>query len=189
VIAACEQSLKRLKTDRLDLYLLHWRGSVPLAETVHAFETLRAAGKIRHWGVSNFDTDDMEELVATPGGDTCATNQILYNVARRGAEFDLLPWLAARNMPAMAYSPVDHARLPKRSPLDDIAGARGVSVSQVALAWALLKPGVCAIPKAGRVEHVRDNHRASQLRLSGDELAALDAYFKPPRSKRPLEML
>ncbi|MFL9963182.1 aldo/keto reductase [Paraburkholderia sediminicola] len=189
VIAACEQSLKRLKTDRLDLYLLHWRGSVPLAETVRGFETLRAAGKIRHWGVSNFDTDDMEELVATPGGDTCATNQILYNIARRGAEFDLLPWLAARNMPAMAYSPVDHARLPKRSPLDDIAGARGVSVFQVALAWVLLKPGVCAIPKAGRVEHVRDNHRASQLRLTGDELAALDAYFKPPRSKRPLEML
>src|SRR3954468_2948238 len=111
VIDACERSLKRLKTDRLDLYLLHWRGSVPLAETVDAFETLRAAGKIRHWGVSNFDTDDMEELVATPSGDRCATNQILYNVARRAAEFDLLPWLAARDIPVMAYSPVDHARL------------------------------------------------------------------------------
>src|ERR1700761_7557045 len=165
VIAACEQSLKRLKTDRLDLYLLHWRGSVPLAETVQGFEALRAAGKIRHWGVSNFDTDDMEELIATPGGDACVTNQILYNVARRGPEFDLLPWLADHKMPAMSYSPVDHARLPKRSPLDEIADARGVSVFQVALAWVLGKPGVCAIPKAARVEHVRDNHLAAQLRL------------------------
>jgi diketogulonate reductase-like aldo/keto reductase len=189
VIAACEQSLKRLKTDQLDLYLLHWRGSVPLAETVEGFEALRRAGKIRHWGVSNFDTEDMEELVATPGGDACATNQILYNVARRGPEFDLLPWLAARKMPGMAYSPVDHARLPKRSPLDDIADARGVSVFQVALAWVLRQPGVFAIPKAARVEHVRDNHRASQLQLGADELAAIDAYFKPPRGKRPLEML
>jgi diketogulonate reductase-like aldo/keto reductase len=189
VAAACEQSLKRLKTDRLDLYLLHWRGSVPLAETVEAFEALRRAGKIRHWGVSNFDTDDMEELVATPGGDACATNQILYNVARRGAEFDLLPWLAARRMPAMAYSPVDHARLPKHSPLEDIAGARGMSVFQVALAWALQRPRVFAIPKAGRVEHVRDNHRASQLKLDANEIATIDTYFKPPRSKRPLEML
>jgi len=189
VIAACEQSLKRLKTDRLDLYLLHWRGSVPLAETVSAFEALREAGKIRHWGVSNFDTDDMEELVATPGGAACATNQILYNVARRGPEFDLLPWLAERNMPAMAYSPVDHARLPKRSPLDDIASARGVSVFQVALAWVLQQPGVFAIPKAGRVEHVRDNYRALELRLDAEELAAIDGYFKPPRGKRALEML
>jgi diketogulonate reductase-like aldo/keto reductase len=189
VIAACEQSLKRLKTDQIDLYLLHWRGSVPLAETVEGFEALRRAGKIRHWGVSNFDTEDMEELVATPGGDACATNQILYNVARRGPEFDLLPWLAARKMPGMAYSPVDHARLPKRSPLDDIADARGVSVFQVALAWVLRQPGVFAIPKAARVEHVRDNHRASQLQLGADELTAIDAYFKPPRGKRPLEML
>ncbi|MEN8501758.1 MULTISPECIES: aldo/keto reductase [Paraburkholderia] len=189
VIAACEQSLKRLKTDRLDLYLLHWRGSVPLAETVEGFEALRRAGKIRHWGVSNFDTDDMEELLATPGGDACSTNQILYNVARRGAEFDLLPWLAARKMPTMAYSPVDHARLPKRSPLDDIAGARGVSVVQLALAWVLRDHRVFAIPKAGRVEHVRANHLASQLQLDAGELAAIDAYFKPPRGKRPLEML
>jgi diketogulonate reductase-like aldo/keto reductase len=189
VIAACEQSLKRLKTDRLDLYLLHWRGSVPLADTVDGFEALRSAGKIRHWGVSNFDTDDMEELVATRGGDACATNQILYNVARRGPEFDLLPWLAARGMPAMAYSPVDHARLPKRSPLDDIADARGVSVFQVALAWVLGQHNVCAIPKAARVEHVRDNHRASQLVLEAGEHAVLDAYFKPPRGKRALEML
>jgi diketogulonate reductase-like aldo/keto reductase len=189
VQAACEKSLKRLKTDHLDLYLLHWRGSVPLEETVEGFEALRQAGKIRHWGVSNFDTDDMDELMTVPGGDACATNQILYNVARRGPEYDLLPWLAARDMPAMAYSPVDHARLPKRSALDAIADARGVSVFQVALAWVLQQPGVFAIPKAGRVEHVRDNHRALELRLDAGECAAIDAYFKPPRSKRPLEML
>jgi diketogulonate reductase-like aldo/keto reductase len=189
VQAACEHSLKRLKTDRLDLYLLHWRGSVPLEETVEGFEALRRAGKIRHWGVSNFDTADMEELMEVPGGDACATNQILYNVARRGGEFDLLPWLRARNMPTMAYSPVDHARLPKRSPLDDLADARGVSVFQVALAWVLRQPEVFAIPKAGSVEHVRDNYRALELQLSADECAAIDAYFRPPRSKRPLEML
>jgi diketogulonate reductase-like aldo/keto reductase len=189
VQTACEKSLKRLKTDHLDLYLLHWRGSVPLEETVAGFEALRQAGKIRHWGVSNFDTDDMDELMTVPGGDACATNQILYNVARRGPEYDLLPWLAAHDMPAMAYSPVDHARLPKRSALDDIADARGVSVFQVALAWVLQQSGVFAIPKAGSVEHVRDNQRALELRLDAGECAAIDAYFKPPRSKRPLEML
>lgn len=189
VQAACEQSLKRLKTDRLDLYLLHWRGSIPLDETVAGFEALRRDGKIRHWGVSNFDTDDMEELVSVPDGERCATNQILYNVARRGAEFDLLPWLAERSIPAMAYSPVDHARLPKRSPLDDIADARGVSVFQVALAWVLQQPGVFAIPKSGQIDHVRDNYRALDLRLDANECARIDAHFRPPRSKRPLEML
>ena len=186
---ACDASLKRLGTDRLDLYLLHWRGGVPLAETVEGFEALRRAGKIRHWGVSNFDTDDMEELFATPGGDRCACNQILYNVARRGAEFDLLPWSAAHRMPVMAYSPVDHARLPTRSPLDQIGAAHGVSAYRVALAWVLRQPGVVAIPKAARIEHVRDNRAALELALTEDDYAALDAYFKPPRGKRPLEML
>ncbi|MCA3797770.1 MAG: aldo/keto reductase, partial [Burkholderia sp.] len=145
VVAACDASLKRLRTDRLDLYLLHWRGSVPLEETVEGFETLQRAGKIRHWGVSNFDTADMDELVGEAGGGACATNQILYNIARRGPEFDLLPWLADHRMPAMAYSPVDHGRLPKRSPLDEIARLRGVSVMRVALAWVLAQPGVFAI--------------------------------------------
>jgi diketogulonate reductase-like aldo/keto reductase len=189
VVDACERSLKRLGTDRIDLYLLHWRGSVPLAETVEGFETLRRAGKIRHWGVSNFDTADMVELVEDAGGAACATNQILYNIARRGPEFDLLPWLAEHRMPAMAYSPVDHARLPKRSPLDEIARERGVSVMRVALAWVLAQPGVFAIPKASRIEHVRDNRAALDLVLTDDERAQLDAYFRPPRSKRALEML
>ncbi len=186
---ACEASLKRLGTDRLDLYLLHWRGGVPLEETVAGFEALVRAGKIRYWGVSNFDTEDMEELFAIPGGDACAMNQVLYNVARRGPEFDLLPWSAQQGVPVMAYSPVDHARLPRRSPLDDIAAAHGVSVYQVALAWVLREAGVCAIPKAGRIEHVRDNRAALDLVLSTQDHAALDAYFKPPRAKRALEML
>ncbi|HDR9760057.1 TPA: aldo/keto reductase [Burkholderia cepacia] len=189
VVAACDASLKRLRTDRLDLYLLHWRGSVPLDETVGGFEALQRAGKIRHWGVSNFDTADMAELVDEAGGGACATNQILYNIARRGPEFDLLPWLAGHGMPAMAYSPVDHGRLPKRSPLDEIARQRGVSVMRVALAWVLAQPGVFAIPKASRIEHVRDNRAALDFMFSDDERAQLDAYFRPPRSKRALEML
>ncbi|MET3217695.1 aldo/keto reductase [Burkholderia cenocepacia] len=189
IVAACDASLKRLRTDRVDLYLLHWRGSVPLAETVEGFDALQRAGKIRHWGVSNFDTADMAELVDEAGGGACATNQILYNIARRGPEFDLLPWLADHRIPAMAYSPVDHGRLPKRSPLDEIARLRGVSVMRVALAWVLAQPGVFAIPKASRIEHVRDNRAALDVVFSDDERAQLDAYFRPPRSKRALEML
>ncbi|HHL4084066.1 aldo/keto reductase [Burkholderia sola] len=189
IVAACDASLKRLRTDRVDLYLLHWRGSVPLADTVEGFDALQRAGKIRHWGVSNFDTADMAELVDEAGGGACATNQILYNIARRGPEFDLLPWLADHRIPAMAYSPVDHGRLPKRSPLDEIARLRGVSVMRVALAWVLAQPGVFAIPKASRIEHVRDNRAALDVVFSDDERAQLDAYFRPPRSKRALEML
>jgi diketogulonate reductase-like aldo/keto reductase len=188
VVASCEASLKRLKTDRLDLYLLHWRGGVPLEETVEGFEALRRDGKIRHWGVSNFDVDDMEELIAA-GGQACATNQILYNVARRGCEFDLLPWMQAHKMPAMAYSPIDHMRLPKRSALDEIARERELSSVQVALAWVLGREGICAIPKAGSVEHVRANRRALDVVLTEQELAAIDREFMPPRKKVSLEML
>jgi len=188
MVASCEASLGRLKTDRLDLYLLHWPGEVPLDETVEGFETLRRQGKIRHWGVSNFDLDDMASLRAA-GGLACATNQILYNVARRGSEFDLLPWMSAHKMPAMAYSPIDHMRLPKRSALDEIARARQLSAVQIALAWVLARPGICAIPKAGSVEHVRANRQALEVALSEQELAAIDAAFKPPCRKTPLEML
>jgi diketogulonate reductase-like aldo/keto reductase len=189
VKAACERSLKRLQTDRIDLYLLHWRGGEHLEGVIAGFEQLKADGKIRHWGVSNFDTDDMAELFALDGGDACATNQILYNVARRGPEFDLLPWMRERKMPAMAYSPVDHARLPGKSILNDIARAHGASVFQVALAWVLQQPEVIAIPKAASVEHVEDNAAALHLQLSSDELKQIDAHFKPPKSKRSLEML
>lgn len=188
VVASCEASLRRLKTDRLDLYLLHWRGGIAFEETIEGFEALRRDGKIRHWGVSNLDVDDMEALFDA-GGKACATNQILYNVARRGPEFDLLPWLKAHRMPAMAYSPIDHMRLPKRSVLDEIARERGLSSVQVALAWVLAQPNVCAIPKAGSVEHVRANRQALDVVLSEQELAAIDGEFKPPRRKVPLDML
>jgi diketogulonate reductase-like aldo/keto reductase len=189
VQAACERSLKRLKTDRIDLYLLHWRGGEDLKGAVAGFEKLKRDGKIRHWGVSNFDTDDMEELFDLASGDACATNQVLYNVARRGPEFDLLPWLRERGLPAMAYSPVDHARLPRKSVLDDIAAARGVSMFQIALAWLLQQPQVCPIPKASSVAHLKENRAAADIELSADELAKIDAQFKPPKAKRSLEML
>ena len=186
---ACEASLKRLGTDRLDLYLLHWRGSVPLAETVEAMEALRSAGKIRHWGVSNLDTDDMIELFAAAGGDGCATDQILYNLARRGPEHDLLPWLEDHAVPAMAYSPVEQGRLLADPALARVAEAVGAAPAQVALAWTLRKDGVIAIPKAGTAAHVRENRAAADLILSEADLAALDDAFPKPRGRRPLEML
>ncbi|MEZ2349716.1 aldo/keto reductase [Caballeronia sp. RCC_10] len=189
VQAACERSLKRLATDRIDLYLLHWRGGEDLPGVAAGFGKLKRDGKIRHWGVSNFDTDDMDELFALDGGDACATDQILYNVARRGPEFDLLPWLREHRLPAMAYSPVDHARLPRGGVLEKIAASRGVSAFQVALAWVLQQPGVIAIPKAADVAHVRENRAALDIHLSTDELADIDQQFKPPKVKRGLEML
>lgn len=184
---ACAASLKRLRTDRLDLYLLHWRGSVPLAETVAGMETLQARGMIRHWGVSNFDVDDMEELWAA-GGAACATNQVLYNLSRRGPEFDLLPWMASRGVPAMAYSPIEQGRL-KPAALAPIAAKHAVEPWAVALAWALRAGDVITIPKAGQIAHVEANARAAGLTLDADDLAALDAAFPPPRRKRALEMI
>ncbi|KFG69028.1 aldo/keto reductase [Microvirga sp. BSC39] len=189
VIEACERSLRRLKTDRLDLYLLHWRGSVPLEETVASFEELRRSGKIRHWGVSNFDVDDMEELLGVPAGENCATNQVLYNVTRRGPEFDLSPWMRAHGMPLMAYSPIEQGRLPRGGALQAIAKAHEASPFQIALAWLLNRPGVIAIPKASSVQHVQENHRALEITLTPEDLAAIDAEFPAPKRKRPLEMI
>jgi diketogulonate reductase-like aldo/keto reductase len=186
---ACERSLRRLKTDRLDLYLLHWRGSVPLEETVAGLEELRRSGKIRHWGVSNFDTDDMEELLRVPSGENSAANQVLYNVTRRGPEFDLIPWMTEHRMPLMAYSPIEQGRLPRGGVLQRIGQKYGASPFQIALAWLLQKPDVIAIPKASSPDHVRDNHRALEIRLSPEDLDAIDAEFPPPRRKRPLEMI
>ena len=185
---ACEASLERLGTDRLDLYLLHWRGSVPLAETVEAMERLVAAGKIVRWGVSNLDANDMEELVAA-GGERCQTDQILYNLTRRGPEHDLIPWLAERRMPVMAYSPVEQGRLLAHRGLAAIARERGVTPAQVALAWLLARDGVIAIPKAGSAAHVRENRAAADLDLSDTDLARLDDVFPRPRGPVPLEML
>lgn len=188
-VAACERSLRRLGTDRLDLYLLHWRGSVPLEETLEGFAALARAGKIRHWGVSNLDTSDMEELVRAAGGAAVQTDQVLYNLTRRGVEHDLLPWCRERGIPIMAYSPIEQGRLLGHAAVRDVAARRGATPAQVALAWVLRQDGVGAIPKAGTPEHVRENRGALDLRLADEELAALDRAFPPPARKRPLELL
>jgi diketogulonate reductase-like aldo/keto reductase len=185
---ACEASLKRLGTDRIDLYLLHWRGSVPLAETVEAMQALRAQGKIRHWGVSNLDLEDMQELIEA-GGSDCAADQVLYNLARRGAEYDLFPWMAQHGLAAMAYTPLEPGRLLRSEALKAVAADRGVAPLQIALAWVLRHPGVIAIPKASNVEHLRQNRAAADIALTPEELAALDRAFAPPGRKQPLEMI
>jgi diketogulonate reductase-like aldo/keto reductase len=185
---ACERSLQRLGTDVIDLYLLHWRGPTPLAETIEAFEALRASGKIRRWGVSNFDTDDMEELGAK--ADDCATNQVLYNPEARAIEFDLLPWCQKRQMAVMAYSPVGQAgRLLKSKALLGVARRHDATTAQIAIAWAVRQPGIIAIPKASNLEHVRENAAAASIKLTADDLATIDAAYPPPRKKRPLQML
>ncbi|WP_144186880.1 aldo/keto reductase [Elioraea rosea] len=190
VVAAAQRSLKRLRTDRIDLYLLHWRGGEPLEETVAGFEALRASGSILRWGVSNLDTDDMEELFSFPAGRACATDQVLYNPEARGIEFDLLPWCTERGMPVMAYSPVGQGgRLLRSAALKAGAARHGVSTAQVALAWALRHRGMIAIPKAADEAHVRDNAAAATLTLTDEDLAAIDAAFPPPSRKRPLAMI
>jgi diketogulonate reductase-like aldo/keto reductase len=185
---ACEDSLRRLKTDHLDLYLLHWMGSIPLSETVEGLEALKAAGKIRSWGVSNLDLADMSKLQQA-GGKNCVTDQVLYNVTRRGIEFDLLPALAADGIPIMAYSPVEQGRLPASGALKTVAVRHGASIYQVALAWVLRHPHVIAIPKAADVKHVRENRAAMELALTARDLAEIDAAFPPPKRKASLEML
>ncbi|HBK04659.1 MAG TPA: aldo/keto reductase [Acetobacteraceae bacterium] len=187
VRAACERSLKRLKTDRIDLYLLHWRGGHPLAETVAAFETLKAAGKIRYWGVSNFDTDDMREL----DGSACAANQVLYHPASRGIEFDLLPWCVRHGVPIMAYSPLGHhVRKTLASPaLQSVARRHGATAAQVAIAWGMRSGNVISIPKAADAAHVRENAGAAALTLTDDDLATIDATHRPPSRKVALDLL
>jgi diketogulonate reductase-like aldo/keto reductase len=188
-IAACEGSLRRLGTERIDLYLLHWRGVVPLAETLEAFEYLQGAGKIRYWGVSNFDVTDMEELLRLPGGQNVTTDQVLYNVARRGIEFDLLPWCVGRGIPVMAYSPLEQARMLDDPVLGRIAREHAASPAQLALAWVLRQPLVMAIPKASSPHHVEECHRALDIRLTPSDLADLDRAHPPPTHKRVLEVI
>ena len=188
-IRACEASLERLGSDRLDLYLLHWRGSVPLADTVAGFEALKESGKIRHWGVSNFDLGDMADLASIAGGDGVQANQVLYSLSSRGIEFDLLPGSEAAGMPVMAYSPLGQGDLAGDATLDRIARRHGASAATMALAFVLRRRGVVAIPKAGRLEHVRDNSAALDVRLTAEDLAELDAAFPPPRRKRPLDII
>ena len=187
-IAACERSLKRLRTDRLDLYLLHWRGSEPLADTVAAFERLKAGGKIRNWGVSNFDTGDMKELAGLPKGVGCASNQVLYHLGSRGIEWQLLDTCRKANVMVMAYSPLGQGPLLRKPALKKIADKHGVDPAAIALAWVLRQPGVVAIPKAVRPEHVRANMQALDVKLDADDLKALDAAFPPPQRATPLDM-
>jgi diketogulonate reductase-like aldo/keto reductase len=188
-VAACERSLKRMGIERIDLYLLHWRGQFALADTVAAFEELQRAGKIGDWGVSNFDVDDMDELLAAPGGAAVATNQVLYNLTRRGIEYDLLPWCARRAIPVMAYSPLEQRRLLGDATLGRIAARHSATPAQIALAWVLRQGRVIAIPKAASAAHVRQNHASLEIRLEADDIAALDAAFRPPLRKVPLQML
>jgi diketogulonate reductase-like aldo/keto reductase len=188
-IAACEKSLKRLKTDRIDLYLLHWRGPPRLDETLAGFEALIASGAIRYWGVSNFDVDDMEELVALSGGTNCASNQVLYNLRRRGIEAGLLPWCRSRGIPIMAYSPIEQGRLLRDRTLTQIAIRHRATPGQIALAWVLRHGDMMVIPKATTLEHVRDNRAALDIRLTEQDLGELNRGFPPPKGKRPLELL
>jgi diketogulonate reductase-like aldo/keto reductase len=191
-IRACERSLRRLRTDYLDCYLLHWRGTVPLIETIEAFQTLRRAGKILDYGVSNFDVDDMEEALALPGGDGIVTDQVLYNLEHRGIEWDLLPWCSERGVPMMAYSPIGHSGTEKKELLGNrtvklLAKRHGATPARVALAW-LLQRDVVAIPKASSPDHVRENRAALDLKLTKRDLMELDEAFPPPQEKIPLEM-
>jgi diketogulonate reductase-like aldo/keto reductase len=188
-IAACERSLQRLRTDRIDLYLLHWRGGVPLTETVGAFEALLKAGKIRNWGVSNFDVEDLEELQALDCGKEPATNQAVYNLTRRGIEWDLLPWCRGRKIPVMAYSPIEQGDLLKDASVKKVAERHRATSAQVALAWVLRQDGVIAIPKAGKPSHVWENFTALNLQLTAQDLDDLDRSFPPPSSKKQLEVI
>ncbi|WP_304465969.1 aldo/keto reductase [Pantoea sp. AG1095] len=193
-IEACERSLRRLQTDYLDLYLLHWRGNVPLEETIRAMESLQQQGKIRHWGVSNFDHDDMLELWQEPGGKSCLTNQVLYHLASRGIEYDLLPQCQQREMPIMAYCPLAQAGRLRQALFDDarlqqIAQQKGISVAQVLLAWVIRQQGVLAIPKASSVAHVQQNAAALSINLTDEELSIIDRAFPAPQSKTALDVV
>jgi diketogulonate reductase-like aldo/keto reductase len=188
-VRSCHQSLRRLGTDRIDLYLLHWRGDIPLAETLAAFEMLTRAGDIRFWGISNFDVTDLTELLALPGGEEVATDQVLYNLTRRGIEYDLVPRCRDLHIPIMAYAPIEQGRMLRHPILRTVASAHHASPAQVALAWLLRQPDVIAIPRAGTPAHVRENHAALDLELTEQDLTVLDRAFPPPAAPRALEML
>jgi diketogulonate reductase-like aldo/keto reductase len=188
-ILACDRSLRRLRVKSIDLYLLHWRGSVPLSETLEAFLELKRAGKISSFGVSNFDTSDMEEAWSLDGGKEIETNQILYNLTRRSVEYDLLPWCRNHGIPVMAYSPVEQGKLTNNRKLEEIAKKRSATPAQIALAWLLAMEGIIAIPKSSGAKHVEENRGAAEISLTAEELSALDKAFPRPTKRKPLEML
>ena len=193
-VDACARSLRRLKTEYIDLYLLHWRGDVPLSETLEAFQRLKDTGQIREYGVSNFDVADMEEAYVLPGGDQIATNQVLYNLLHRGIERELLPWCRKRHIPIMAYSPVgndsaEQKRMFGHRTIKAIASRHDATPAQIALAWLLRHPDMIVIPKASQPEHIRENRAALDIKLSDDDLKELDQAFPAPTRKIPLEML
>jgi len=188
-LAACERSLKRLKTDRLDLYLLHWRGSIPLSETIEGFMDLHHAGKIRYYGVSNFDLADMQELWSVPGGSATATNQVLYNLTRRSIEHELLPWLRDKGVPLMAYSPLEKGKLIHDQKLNEFGKRHGLTAAQVAIGWLLAQPQVIVIPKSGSPERLKQNLKVWESPLSREQLSELDKLFPAPKERRPLEMI
>ncbi|GIH18006.1 aldo/keto reductase [Rugosimonospora africana] len=189
VVEACHRSLRRLRTDHIDLYLLHWRGEYPLAETIEGLARLVDSGEIRQWGVSNFDTSDMNDLLSTPGGESCAANQILYNVTRRGPEYDLLPLCRDRGIPVIAYSPIEQGRLLDRPELTEVAARHDATPAQVALAWVLRQQGMAAIPRSGNPAHVAENAACLDVHLTDEDLARLDAAYPPPSAAQPLEIL
>lgn len=186
-IAACEKSLKRLKVDSIDLYLLHWPGSSPFSETLEGFTALTNSGKIRYWGVSNFDQREMEEVIALSGGGAVATDQVMYNLNRRGIEFSLTGWCEKHHIPIMAYSPLDQGKLLRSPAVENIADRHSATAAQVALAWVLRQTNMIVIPKAGSEAHVRENYGALKVRLDAQEMAELDRAFPPPGRKKPLE--
>jgi diketogulonate reductase-like aldo/keto reductase len=186
VVEACERSLRRLRLEQIDLYLLHWPGSVPLRDTVEGFERLQRRGHIRHWGVSNFDVGEMQALFEVPGGQACSANQVWYSLTRRGVEFELLPWLQARGLPMMAYSPIDQGALARHAGLAKLAARLGIGAAQLALAWVLARPGVMAIPKSADAVRLQQNLHAAESTLGAADLAELDRLFPPPRRRQPL---
>lgn len=188
-IQACERSLERLNTDRIDLYLLHWQGRHPLEDTLAAFHDLVEAGKIRYWGVSNFDHAALAQLDDIPGSDGLTTDQVLYNLSRRGPEYDLLPWCADHGLPVMAYSPIEQGRILDNPTLRDVAAGHGTSPAAAALAWVLRRDSLCTVPKASSPEHVRDNATSLDVQLTDGDLLALDRAFPPPSRPEPLEIL
>ena len=188
-IRACENSLQRMEIESIDLYLLHWPGNHPLESTVSAFEQLKTDGKIKHWGVSNFDTSDMQELYGIPDGKNCQINQVLYNLSRRGIEWDLLPWCRSMGLPIMAYSPIEQGRLLENKKLKALASEIGVSAAQLSIAWSIRKNDIITIPKASNLEHVGQNIDAWTIKLESAILDELDKLFKPPFRKKGLDIL